>query len=246
MKRITSVGLIAATSSCLVLAVVPTATAQTQVATFNLNQQSPVTVTNRPGIVDALTGLAGTTTNIFSNNATPHFEHKPGQLNIVFDPSSIPGLFKALSSSSSGAQLSPTMRGHTASGAEVVFPTTGTYTSGFGSRWGAQHNGIDIANAIGTPIVAVMDGTVIDAGAAAGFGNWIRIRHDDGSVSIYGHMQADQLVVTVGERVLAGQPIAAIGSEGQSTGPHLHFEIHPDGETPVDPQQWFSEQGISF
>lgn len=246
MKRITRVGLIAATSSFLLLAVAPTTTAQTQVATFNLNLQSPVKINNEPGIVDALTGIAGTTNTIFDNNALPAIEHKSGQLNIVFDPSSIPGLFEALSSSSSGAQLSPAMRGYTSSGADVVFPTTGTYTSGFGSRWGAQHNGIDIANTIGTPIVAVMDGIVIDAGAAQGFGNWIRIRHEDGSVSVYGHMQADQLMVTTGEQVLAGQPIAAIGSEGQSTGPHLHFEIHPDGETPVDPQQWFSEQGISF
>lgn len=110
-----------------------------------------------------------------------------------------------------------------------------------------MHNGIDIANPIGTPIVSVMDGTVISSGPPAqGFGNWIRVQHDDGSVSVYGHMQASSLLVGVGERVSAGQQIASIGSEGQSTGPHLHFEIHPDGTTPVDPQAWFAEQGINF
>ena len=107
-----------------------------------------------------------------------------------------------------------------------------------------MHKGIDIANSIGTPILAVMDGTVISSGPASGFGNWIRIQHDDGSVSVYGHMST--LNVSVGERVTAGQHIAGMGSEGHSTGSHLHFEIHPTGNGAVDPAPWFAAHGISI
>ena len=125
-----------------------------------------------------------------------------------------------------------------------VKPAEGAYTSGFGARWGAMHNGIDLANAIGTPIVAAMDGIVIDSGPASGFGNWIRIKHEDGSIAVYGHMET--LDVAVGDQVHAGQKIAGMGSRGFSTGSHLHFEIHPDGNTPVDPIPWFAEHGINI
>lgn len=124
----------------------------------------------------------------------------------------------------------------------VVKPAEGVFTSGYGPRWGTLHAGIDIANVIGTPILAVMDGTVIDSGPASGYGNWIRIQHDDGSISIYGHMET--LAVSVGERVHAGQNIAGMGNLGFSTGPHLHFEIHPTGNGAVDPVPWFAERGI--
>ncbi|QGU06737.1 Murein hydrolase activator NlpD precursor [Corynebacterium occultum] len=126
----------------------------------------------------------------------------------------------------------------------VAKPAEGAFTSGFGPRWGTFHNGIDIANAEGTPILAVMDGTVVDSGPASGYGNWIRIKHDNGALSIYGHMSS--LNVAVGERVTAGQQIAGMGNLGFSTGTHLHFEIHPDGNTPVDPVPWFAERGISI
>ncbi|WIM71810.1 M23 family metallopeptidase [Corynebacterium suedekumii] len=128
--------------------------------------------------------------------------------------------------------------------ATTVRPAEGTFTSGFGPRWGTMHNGIDIANAIGTPILTVMNGTVIDSGPTSGYGQWIRIKHDDGSVSVYGHMAS--LYVSVGERVAAGQTIAGMGNLGFSTGSHLHFEIHPDGATPVDPVPWFNARGIYF
>lgn len=126
----------------------------------------------------------------------------------------------------------------------VVRPTTGTFTSGYGPRWGTMHNGIDIANSIGTPIYAVMDGTVINSGPASGYGQWIRIKHDDGSMSVYGHMET--LNVSVGQRVSAGQHIAGMGNRGFSTGSHLHFEIHPAGSGPVDPVTWFAKHGIFF
>ncbi|MEV3964871.1 M23 family metallopeptidase [Nocardia sp. NPDC050193] len=124
-----------------------------------------------------------------------------------------------------------------------VLPAPGTFTSGFGSRWGTFHRGIDIAGPIGTPIYAVASGTVIDAGPAAGFGLWVRIRHDDGAISVYGHMY--DFIVSVGERVPAGMQIARMGNRGDSTGPHLHFEIILDGQH-VDPQRWLALHGLSY
>lgn len=124
----------------------------------------------------------------------------------------------------------------------VARPAEGTFTSGFGPRWGSFHAGIDIANALGTPIYAAMAGTVIDSGPASGFGQWIRIQHDDGTITVYGHMQT--LGVSVGERVKAGQYIAGMGSMGFATGSHLHFEVHPGGGAAVDPQPWLAARGI--
>ncbi|MEU2043074.1 M23 family metallopeptidase [Nocardia niwae] len=128
-------------------------------------------------------------------------------------------------------------------GRGFVLPTRGMFTSGFGSRWGTFHNGIDIAGPIGTPIYAVADGTVIDAGPAQGFGLWVRIRHDDGSITVYGHMY--DFFVSVGERVPAGMQIARMGNRGDSTGPHLHFEVIVGGQH-VDPQQWLAMRGLTF
>ncbi|RSZ63932.1 M23 family metallopeptidase [Corynebacterium hylobatis] len=128
--------------------------------------------------------------------------------------------------------------------AGVARPAEGVFTSGYGPRWGTLHAGIDIAAPIGTPIYAIMSGTVIDSGPASGYGQWIRIQHDDGSMSIYGHMSS--LGVSVGQYVTAGQYIAGMGSEGFSTGSHLHFEIHPTGSGAVDPVPWFAQHGIYF
>ncbi|GAB3708147.1 M23 family metallopeptidase [Corynebacterium nasicanis] len=145
---------------------------------------------------------------------------------------------------SSGAGIAAEAATAATNAVTVARPAAGTFTSGFGPRWGSMHNGIDIANAIGTPIHAVMSGTVIDSGPASGYGNWIRIRHDDGSMSVYGHMST--LNVGVGQRVSAGEQIAGMGNLGFSTGSHLHFEIHPAGAGPVDPVAWFATHGIYF
>lgn len=126
---------------------------------------------------------------------------------------------------------------------QLSVPAIGAFTSGFGPRWGSFHSGIDIANITNTPIMSVMDGTVIDSGPAQGYGQWIRVLHDDGAVSVYGHLET--LGVAMGERVTAGQVIGGMGNRGFSTGTHLHFEIHPDGTTPVDPVSWFLERGLS-
>nr|WP_297623431.1 M23 family metallopeptidase [Nocardia sp.] len=124
-----------------------------------------------------------------------------------------------------------------------ALPAKGSFTSGFGSRWGTFHAGVDIAAPIGSPIYAVAAGTVIDAGPAQGFGLWVRIRHDDGTISVYGHMY--DFFVSVGERVPAGMQIARIGNRGDSTGPHLHFEIIINGQH-VDPQPWLAQRGIQL
>lgn len=126
----------------------------------------------------------------------------------------------------------------------VVLPAVGIITSGFGPRWGTFHGGIDIANAANTPIHAIADGVVIDSGPASGYGNWVRIRHNNGAISVYGHMY--NIYVSAGEKVRAGQTIAGMGSAGFSTGTHLHFEIWPDGKRKVDPLQWLARFGLHF
>ncbi|MFX0576069.1 peptidoglycan DD-metalloendopeptidase family protein [Nocardia nepalensis] len=120
----------------------------------------------------------------------------------------------------------------------------GNFTSGFGARWGVQHLGVDIAGPIGTPIYAVADATVIEAGPASGFGMWVRLLHDDGTVTIYGHI--DTATVSQGQRVLAGDQIATIGNRGFSTGPHCHFEVWLNGVDKVDPLPWLATRGISL
>jgi murein DD-endopeptidase MepM/ murein hydrolase activator NlpD len=124
-----------------------------------------------------------------------------------------------------------------------VMPTKGIFTSNFGYRWGVLHAGIDLANSIGTPIYAVSDGVVIDAGPTAGYGMWVKLRHADGTVTLYGHVNTT--LVSVGQRVMAGDQIATMGNRGNSTGPHLHFEVLQGGTERVDPVPWLAKHGLS-
>ncbi|WP_422204948.1 M23 family metallopeptidase [Mycobacterium sp.] len=124
-----------------------------------------------------------------------------------------------------------------------VMPTKGIFTSGFGYRWGVLHAGIDLANSIGTPIHAVSDGVVIDAGPTAGYGMWVKLRHADGTVTLYGHVNTT--LVSVGQRVMAGDQIATMGNRGNSTGPHLHFEVLLGGTQRIDPVPWLAKRGLS-
>ncbi len=113
----------------------------------------------------------------------------------------------------------------------LIWPTQGFISQGFRKY---QHEGIDIAGASGTPIVAAASGTVLKAGWDNwGLGNAITIRHLDSSITIYGHNR--RLLVSKGQQVIQGQIIAEMGSTGNSTAPHLHFEIHPNGRIAVDP-----------
>jgi murein DD-endopeptidase MepM/ murein hydrolase activator NlpD len=124
-----------------------------------------------------------------------------------------------------------------------VMPTKGVWTSGFGYRWGVLHAGIDIANSIGTPIYAVADGVVIDVGPTAGYGAWVKLKHSDGTVTLYGHINT--WLVKKGERVMAGDQIATIGNRGNSTGPHCHFEVMLNGTDRIDPVPWLAKRGLS-
>lgn len=125
-----------------------------------------------------------------------------------------------------------------------ALPAVGAFTSNFGARWGTLHAGVDIAGPIGTPILAVADGEVIDSGPASGFGMWIRLLHADGTVTVYGHI--DQSLVSVGQQVMAGDQIATMGNRGFSTGPHLHFEVHLNGVDKIDPLPWLATRGIAL
>lgn len=96
-------------------------------------------------------------------------------------------------------------------------------SSMFGPRWGRLHWGIDLAAPTGTPIYAVHEGLVIDSSYESGFGYHVTIDHGNGVKIIYAH--AVELLVPAGRQVRAGDLIAKVGSTGNSTGPHLHFEI---------------------
>jgi len=130
------------------------------------------------------------------------------------------------------------------SAAGEVQMVTGRVTSGFGARWGRAHKGLDIAAPIGTPIHAPMAGEVIASGPASGFGLWVRVRHDDGTVTTYGHV--NRALVQVGEHVEAGQEIAEVGNRGHSTGPHLHVEVETPGGATVNPRPWLDQHGIGY
>lgn len=122
-------------------------------------------------------------------------------------------------------------------------PAVGNFTSAYGGRWGEVHLGIDIAGPIGTPILAAADGVVKDAGPASGFGQWVRLVHDDGTITVYGHV--DTYSVRAGQRVQAGQQIARMGNRGRSTGSHLHFEVWNPGGQKINPLPWLNDRGIT-
>ena len=129
--------------------------------------------------------------------------------------------------------------------AQTVFsiPLEGVITSQFGERTDplnestAWHTGLDIAANTGTPIVAAASGEVIFSGELGGYGFAVKLRHPDGLVTLYGH--CSELYVSEGQQISAGDTIAAVGSTGRSTGPHLHFEII-DGEEYLNPSDYLS------
>jgi murein DD-endopeptidase MepM/ murein hydrolase activator NlpD len=128
---------------------------------------------------------------------------------------------------------------------DAVLPVDGgRLTSGFGSRWGTVHAGIDLAAPMRTPEYAAMDGVVLEAGPASGYGLAVYVQHANGDVTVYGHM--DEILVTPGQVVRAGDTVALLGNRGQSTGPHLHFEVRLGGlgGQKVDPVPYLRERGV--
>lgn len=124
---------------------------------------------------------------------------------------------------------------------KYVRPGVGHLTSGFGRRWGRLHAGIDLASGVGSPVRAAAAGTVVSAGWDGGYGKAVRIRHSDGTETLYAHNSA--VLVGRGEKVGAGEQIAREGSTGNSTGPHLHFEVRVGG-SPVNPITWLRARGV--
>ena len=120
----------------------------------------------------------------------------------------------------------------------AVNPVVGNISSRYGARESIRdhtHKGIDIAATRGTPILATASGTVTFAGWSSGYGYLVKINHGNGVETYYGH--CSKLYVSAGDTVEAGEQIAAVGSTGNSTGNHLHFEIRLDGKQ-VNPQTY--------
>jgi len=125
-----------------------------------------------------------------------------------------------------------------------IWPTQGYLTSGFGMRkspidrrW-LFHQGLDIGAPRGTPVIAAAAGVVVRANYSPSYGNIVDIQHEDGLLTRYGHNS--QLMVAEGQEVLRGDIIALVGSTGRSTGPHLHYEVHVDGQ-PVNPLEYIRD-----
>ncbi len=121
-----------------------------------------------------------------------------------------------------------------------IWPAQGVLTSGYGWRWGRLHRGIDIAAPVGTPVMAAAPGEVISAGWHGGYGNLIKLEHLDGSVTLYAHNNRN--LVSHGQKVAQGQQIAEMGSTGNSTGSHLHFEIHDKNREIRNPLAFLSKR----
>lgn len=121
----------------------------------------------------------------------------------------------------------------------LQYPTRGTYiTSKFGPRWGKNHNGIDIAGNTGDSVIAAFDGVIEDAGVVSGYGNMIKIKHENEFETLYGHLSA--INVKKGQKVKKGDKIGAVGNTGRSTGPHLHFELKSKG-VPINPEEYINK-----
>ncbi len=118
-------------------------------------------------------------------------------------------------------------------------------TSCYGMRWGAMHAGIDLAMPANTPIHAAAAGTVVEAGwAYSGYGISVVIDHGNGYLTHYAHQ--NRTAVSVGQHVSAGEVIGYEGSTGDSTGPHLHFEVHNGLWNQIDPAPWMRARGVDL
>jgi murein DD-endopeptidase MepM/ murein hydrolase activator NlpD len=158
-----------------------------------------------------------------------------------FDDLNDGGVRRGITEAEARARLDELAASRAAREPKFVKPVTDyRLTTCYCPRWGQMHYGWDMAAPFGTPIYSASDGVVVDAGPASGFGNAVLIQDEDGNVHIYGHMR--YYSVEAGQIVHAGDQIATVGSEGYSTGAHLHWEIHEGGRggRPIDPEGWLS------
>ena len=122
-----------------------------------------------------------------------------------------------------------------------IWPTHGWVTSGFGFRMNPftgltqMHEGLDISNRVGTPIIASADGIVVDIGNDLAYGRNVVISHGFGMITQYGHL--DKALVKIGQKVKRGDKVAELGMTGKTTGPHLHYEVRMNG-IPVNPTRY--------
>lgn len=187
---------------------------------------------------------------IFNEISSAPTSHNEQNLFRATRPRIVPEPLKAdeINSSVSVSQnnLQPEAKGFSPAASAVNYqsPVEGRLSSSFGNRFHPVdrkvkfHKGVDIAAPRGTPINSAAEGKVVFAGWSKGYGNMVVIEHADGRQTRYGH--ADKLFVTEGETVSAGQNIAAVGSTGKSTGPHLHFEIMENGHQ-INPLNFISK-----
>ncbi|GCE65471.1 hypothetical protein OMCYN_01409 [cyanobiont of Ornithocercus magnificus] len=131
--------------------------------------------------------------------------------------------------------LSPVAENLSQSSVNFIWPAKGIFISGYGWRWGRMHKGIDIANSVGTPILASKGGIVSYANWSGGYGYLVELSHADGSSTRYAHNS--RLLVREGQIVPQGTEISLMGSTGRATGPHLHFEVRRSSGAAVDPMQ---------
>ncbi|MEO8851282.1 MAG: M23 family metallopeptidase [Allobranchiibius sp.] len=117
----------------------------------------------------------------------------------------------------------------------------GNFTSPFGGRWGREHLGDDFSVPVGTPLRSLNSATVVAAGSYGGMGNRVELDFGNGITGVYAHMSS--ISVSVGQKLSPGHAIGRSGNSGNSTGPHLHLEIHLNG-TPIDPAPWLRAHGI--
>ncbi|MDQ0988262.1 LysM peptidoglycan-binding domain-containing M23 family metallopeptidase [Streptomyces sp. V2I9] len=130
--------------------------------------------------------------------------------------------------------------------APLASPNVTTQYRASGASWSSgYHTGSDFQAASGTPVLAIGPGTVVSAGNSGSYGNEVVIKHEDGMYSQYAHQSA--LNVSVGQTVTGGQQIGLSGSTGNSTGPHLHFEVRtgPSYGSDVDPIAYLRQHGVS-
>jgi murein DD-endopeptidase MepM/ murein hydrolase activator NlpD len=117
------------------------------------------------------------------------------------------------------------------------------FSSPFGYRWGRLHAGVDLAGAMGSPVEVTADGVVVFAGQQSGYGNVVKVKHDFGLETVYGHLS--KIRATVGQKVSRGDRIGDMGNTGRSTGTHLHYEVHVDGK-PVNPMTFIKAANDVF
>lgn len=120
----------------------------------------------------------------------------------------------------------------------LMRPSRGSISSGYGSRWGGTHHGIDIVGNIGDPIKSALGGVVKETAYSNVYGNMIILSHGNGIETVYGH--CSKVIVKPGETIKKGDVIGKIGSTGRSTGPHLHFELRVNGKA-IDPSKYIKQ-----